>query len=298
MNFKNKETKTLLFIYIMPTIFVILVFLSIYVIYQTQELGNFEFSPNYKINMKNADVKSEIEFSKSSGKKDIYYKKTLTEKETRKIANDMFEKLDSTIDLKISNIMEESSIYRSQNGYSMWINYIDGSYQLTYDGEAIEEEILEQTEDSITSTKVYDNKNIEDIIDYLKTININLPDGYTYDKEKREIKYDVYIDNNKKIYNGYVGVGFSNNKIIELDYSMGIYDKVKEKEIISEYDAYKKILNGDFKYYDDKIKNILIKDIKLTYYQDSKGYYIPIYEFDTLVNDDVKYIIRINAIKY
>ena len=56
--------------------------------------------------------------------------------------------------------------------------------------------------------------------------------------------------------------------------------KYKEYEIITEKEAYDKILNGEFKdnFIEDNTE-IEIKDVKLSYEIDSKGFYQPVYEF-------------------
>lgn len=75
------------------------------------------------------------------------------------------------------------------------------------------------------------------------------------------------------------------------------YNKVTEKEIISEQQAYKKISNGEFKAFTtDKLKSILVKNIQLEYKLDSKGYYVPVYKFDVLLNgnENTIYIKAIN----
>ena len=53
------------------------------------------------------------------------------------------------------------------------------------------------------------------------------------------------------------------------------------KEIAEKYEE---ILKGRFLLSNTKIESITIKDINLEYKVDSKGYYVPIYEFEVLVN--------------
>ena len=60
------------------------------------------------------------------------------------------------------------------------------------------------------------------------------------------------------------------------------------------YETTHKILNGEFKTYNTK--NILINGIKLIYVLDSKGFYVPVYEFDANA-DGYNLVIRISAIK-
>ena len=87
---KNKDNWKKIIGYIIPIILTIGAFIGIYVTYQLQEFGNFEFEYNYEINMKNVNVQSQVEFSKERSIADIYYIHTLKEKETRQIAQKLF----------------------------------------------------------------------------------------------------------------------------------------------------------------------------------------------------------------
>lgn len=103
------------------------------------------------------------------------------------------------------------------------------------------------------------------------------------------------IQEGNDLYNGSIKFEYSNNFITRISNNLIKYEKVKEKEIISEKDAYEKLLNGEFKCYDN-IKKILVNEVKLIYVIDSKGYYVPVYEFETNA-DQFNLPIRINAVK-
>ena len=77
------------------------------------------------------------------------------------------------------------------------------------------------------------------------------------------------------------------------------YEKVKNKEIISPKEAYNEILEGKFKYgeyYLDKIENVVIENVNTKYTLDSKGFYVPVYVFESKINN-IDYDIYIEAIK-
>ena len=90
---KNKDNWKKIIGYIIPIILTIGAFIGIYVTYQLQEFGNFEFEYNYEINMKNVNVQSEVDFSKDKIVKDVFHINTLTETETKQIANELFKRL-------------------------------------------------------------------------------------------------------------------------------------------------------------------------------------------------------------
>ena len=85
-------------------------------------------------------------------------------------------------------------------------------------------------------------------------------------------------------------VKYVNNNILS-------YEKVKGKEIKSEKEAYEEILAGEFKAFtSNEINSIVVNGVQLEYQVDSKGYYVPVYKFDVLLNES-KNTIYIKAIK-
>ena len=123
----------------------------------------------------------------------------------------------------------------------------------------------------------------QEVKDLLKDFNINLPEkadfvdngggDYTISLDMAELD-GIYLD-------GELSCTINDKGIIS-DFRNHIisYKKYKEYEIISEKEAYDKLLNGEFR--DDFIEKnseIEIKNIKLSYVIDSKGFYQPVYKF-------------------
>ena len=281
--FKNKGNKKKILVYILPTIITMLPFITIYIIYQNQELGNLDFMYNYKVNTKNIDIKSNVEFRDKTGEFNIYRKNKLTKEEARNLASNIFNNLNSEISLdRIIEYYEETAFYYSKDGkYSLTIEYNDGSYKLVY-------------HDNIKNGGLENKIDEETAIKYLNELNIYLPNNYSFNYEDSEIIADMIQEGND-LYNGSIKFEYSNNFITRISNNLIKYEKVKEKEIISEKDAYEKLLNGEFKCYDN-IKKILVNEVKLIYVIDSKGYYVPVYEFETNA-DQFNLPIRINAVK-
>lgn len=66
------------------------------------------------------------------------------------------------------------------------------------------------------------------------------------------------------------------------------YEEYKEYEIISEQQAFQQLKEGkvNFRYLIDDVENIFVKNIRLGYSLDTKGYYQPVYIFQTRLNDE------------
>ena len=61
--------------------------------------------------------------------------------------------------------------------------------------------------------------------------------------------------------------------------------------MISEREAYDKLLNGEFVCYYQGEKDINVLDAELDYQLDTKGYYQPVYRFGAIINGDETEII-------
>lgn len=127
---KNKTYKKYTAVYFLPVFITILAFFGIYVKYQRQEFGNLEFEYNYKVNMKNVDIQSRVLFSEEIQTMPVYYKKSMTESETREIAKSIFERLGMEINENDIDLYEDTAIYKT-DGYNIWIDYQDGTYSYT-----------------------------------------------------------------------------------------------------------------------------------------------------------------------
>ncbi len=278
-NLKNKSKKYIGY-YFLPLIILILFFTGIYFKYQNQEFGNLSFNYNYKINMKNVDIENKIDFDNEKINKDIYYKKILTENDTRKIAENIFEKLNTKIDENEIDIYEDDILYWSEGRkYSVWVDYMGGTYSYT-DYSMFDKDKAEETD--VTKEKIENA---------LKKLEINLPENAEFSNQSKgyTFKINMEIKENNLINGTLSCVYYNDDTIKKLENNIVKYEKINTKEIISEEEAYNEILLGKFKYaenYLGKIKKLEINNININYELDTKGYYVPVYIFDVKINEE------------
>ena len=263
----------------------------IYIKYQNQELGNLEFEYNYTVNMKNA-VESMVTFSAETQTMPIYHKKKLMEADTKGMATQFFQSLGTEINEDETDLYEDTAIYKA-NGYSLWIDYKDGTYSYTDFSEFSHGEIL----------PVKHGENRESIEKALKKFGIELPENAKFEEiEENHSPYTFTVDmeiHGDQLQNGNLQCSYYEDGTIKnITNRIITYNKAKEKEIISQESAYHEILNGHFLYSRalEKPENIMIKNVELQYALDSKGYYVPVYAFETEINSQ-ETIIYIKAIK-
>ena len=299
---KNKESWKKIIGYITPFILTVGAFIGIYITYQVQEFGNFTFEHNYKINMNNVKVQSEIELSKERSNKSVYNIKTLSKEETRPIAENLFDKLDKEID-EDETMIEQTFITYWTPGrhgdenvdtvYHITIKYVGGSHSW-HGGENVK---FENGEVKFLS-KIKDASR-EEIENALLKYGIQVPENAIFELNKKD-QYVFSVDMQEqgdKLIDGQIKCEYYENKLLTSVYNEILtYDKVCEKEIISEEEAYQEILDGKFMYWEE-VNSISIKNVELEYMLDSKGYFVPIYNFTASINGTDNNYICIKAIK-
>lgn len=290
---KNKTYKKYHTLYFAPIFLIIATFLGIYLKYQNLELGNLEFEYNYTVNTKNVDIKSDVSFSTETQIMPIYYKKKLTETETKEIAKRIYEKLGTKINEDETILYEDTAIYNA-DGYGIWIDYIDGTYDYTDFSQFSNE----------TRSSVKRSESRETIEKALDKLGIEIPESASFEEaEKDNLPYIFTVDmevQGNELQNGTLRCSYyEDGTAKDIINRIITYNQAKEKEIISEELAYHEILNGHFEYskaYMGRLENIVIKDVNIEYKLDSKGYYVPVYAFEAEING-AKTTIYIKAIK-
>ena len=286
---KNKtfRKKTLLYLILFFT--VILGFTLIFVNYNFQEFGCLGDEYNYKINMKNFEIKSDINFSNKEEIKPIGYEKSFNKNDAIKKAQDIFSGTQNTVNPDSVQEFENSILIYSYNqNCNFWFYYNGGSFHYNY-GDA----------SPIINGKTFfyntvENLSKEDVIEIISKHNIQIPDTAIFSEEKKYGNTLYYfsfdceeIDN--KILNGDLNVKYYENGAIGVVNNICIYNIVKYKEIMSEEEAFEEIKQGKFKLYGEYNsgnKNSLeIESISLEYDIDSKGYYVPVYKFNAKLNN-------------
>ena len=274
-------------IYQIPLIITVISFSIIFITYSKKELGNLSIINSYNIDMSTIDVSSNIDFNDKSNKAYVYKASVGDKEEATKIASEIFSKVNTKIDESQNDEYDDTIVFKSQDGnYSLWVNYTGNTTWFIYHKEF----------------KGKENLSYKDVQALLSKFDIDLPKEASFEDNGvgrysislDMVKFkDVYLDGqlNCKIGEDDKVYGFSNNIIS--------YKPYKEYDILTSKEAYNKILNGEFKIYDEFAKNldkIEIIDFKLSYSLDTKGFYQPIYNFDVKL-DGEKSQIHIPAIK-
>jgi len=289
-NFINKKNRKYIIIYMIPAVVAVAVFFGMYIKYQNQELGNLSFEYNYKVNMKNANIECEIDLPENRANKTIYYTKILSKDKTKEIAEVLFEKLGTEVNEDDIDLYDNTAIYYSKDRrYNTWIKYRGGTYSFTDFSQ------FDKT------NKEKEDATREEVLEALNKLGVELPEIAEFEKCEKSYKFlvNMYIQENSLIDGNIICSYYEDNTIKKMENNLLKYDKVKEKEIISPKEAYNQILEGKFrhvKYGYQKINSIVVENFELKYHLDTKGYYVPVYDFKVKLNDEATEI-YVKAIK-
>ena len=289
LKLKQKEKLKNIIKYVIPIFLTLGTFAGIFIRYGMQEFGNLEYEYNYKINMKDVDVQSEVEFSKERSIKDIYHKRILNQSEARQIAENIFGKLGKTIDDNETEQFQNTINYwttgRNSNNPAcrIDISYNGGAYSYFDNSHMI---IKNNT---IEYVNEIENASREDVEKALQQLGIQIPQIAKFVQDRSEYIFSVDMEcKDDKLIDGELTCIYYEDKTIKsIINNLITYDKVSEKEIKSEEEAYNEILDGKFMKWDkEEIRTIIIKKVQLDYQLDSKGYYVPVYVFETEINEN------------
>ncbi len=266
----DKKPKWKIILAQIPLVLTIIVFTTIFVVYDQQELGNLKENYNQVIDMSDVSISLINELDNSNNNNYVYIIHSYTQEECAQIVQTIYKNLNTSIDTIVEDV--NSYIYTSIDNQIITMNN-DGTYQYGT--------LSDESSSQLTSS------NIKAL---LKRIGIEIPDDITITQEDN--LYSMFVDMESKgdyMLNGTIDIQINDNQITYINYNVVSFDTYKEVPIISASEAYQMINDGYF--ITDHINylpnNMDIKYLGIRYHEDSKGYYQPVYTFQVLDDNDV-----------
>jgi len=276
---KQKYLKRTIILQI-PFLIVLISFGMIFVTYAKQDLGNLSIAYIIKVDKDSFIVDSDEKYSTSQESFPVYKTKKYSREETYQFAEKFFNSFGDTIDETRTDLYDETAVYYSVGGYSLWMDYSGGTYRFTDFDTTFADPIINTVSDATE----------EDIKSALEQYGIELPDGveFTNDGDGKYTFTANEIITNGIMYDGTLSCQYyENGKMGSITGNIFQCEYYKDFNIISEEDAYKMIEDGKFKTYSNVDKlNIKVSQVTLQYMIDTKGYYQPIYVFEADVNGE------------
>jgi glycopeptide antibiotics resistance protein len=262
--------------YLSPVFITISAFTVIFFVYQQKEFGNLPAGYIYKQDMKSVNIKTEIELNNGKTEMNVYQAPVMSKEKSKEYAEKFYDnrKLD-TSSMEIDAYQEEA-VYWINRKYSLWVKYLDGTYRYTDFSEFDEgKEHMNCEEDKLK----------ELLIGY----GIHLPGQAVFEEVaagKYQWKINKYTEGDLLTEGSLSCEYYNDNTIKSIDNNIVVYRKVKTTAIISQKEAYQQLADGKFQIWTNgnNLKTMVITAIELDYQLDTKGFYQPVYLFDTVVN--------------
>jgi len=278
---KQKKEYLNILLYFTPLIIVASLFVGMFLYYNNKEFGNLSISAYIdKINFKNMNINYSTKLSKEKAFVPIYRTSRYNVNSAKDFAVDFLKNINVETEDLILDIysVDYVNFHTKDNKFSIKINLLNGSYDYTNFSENENAGPIEIDEEYLKQQLNYFNIVIP------KETSFNSYDKGSYIWEIERVVNDDTLTEGSLSCLCYEDGTFENisNDIIK-------YVKVRDVGIISEAEAVEKITQGKFSIYGssnpiESIKSMGLIEIKLDYKLDSKGFYQPVYLFNSEVD--------------
>lgn len=254
-------------------------------VYQAQEFGNLPFKPAQKQNMEQIQIQLETELSDKGAEACIYYNEDIRNgKVLKRIGESVTEQFD---------LQQQGGMRRESENLSFsLVGDEDISYSLNYNiSKGIWDLYTFSLNEELLTVDIEQQR--ERIENWLKKEDLFPRDAVYQQQDEQTIRWDVAEAENlqtacEDFSQGMIIATLSNQQTPRsLSYEIYDNEMVTKKPIISQQDAYEALVDGEFYMFNplQKGDTLIITDVLLTYVYDTKGYYIPVYEYTGSVNE-------------
>lgn len=263
-----------------PLFGTIIMFGTIFGIYNSQEFGNLNLNYITKANVKNVSTNEKLSNEKATYP--VYMVEGTNKEKSKQFAKEFLENVGDKLDDSLTDLYDETAIYHGEIG-NVSVENIDGTYTYTdfsiyFDDE--EEDGTTKTDSQVTEDKLRE---------MLKDYGVYIPAGCTFENKGDGI-YSLSADKiieDEIMYNGTIeATCYQGDKIGDINYNIVKCKKLKDVKCISLRDAYDMIKEGKFNYYSNEELDVKVKNVGVDYFTDTKGYYQPVYVFNVDMNGE------------
>lgn len=266
-----------------PLLVTVIGFAWIFIGYDMQELGNLDCAYASRTMLSDTDILVGTEFSDDGDTAMVYKVPEFTAAQADTLAGELFGglgvKTPEMVTASDSMVCYHSTEYDAE----LWIDLKDGTYMLTDYTQRMDadEQPLEGQAGAEEAA----------VRSALKEWRIDLPQGCRFE-EMGDGQYAFYAQqqiDGDICYDGTVICDYnSGEKLSRVDNQMIVCTPYKEFPVLSEKEAYGRLIAGKFyvRGYENGlgIESLEIRGINLGYRMDSKGFYQPVYQFESVVN--------------
>lgn len=274
---KGKRFKQTFF-YLSPLLIVVITLGSLFTYYNLKEFGNLSIVPIHRTDMTQASITMDVQPNDNRISVPVYKAPSYSKGAADEFVIDFFEKMNlDTSDMEVISYPDEGVYWiREEKSHNIWFRLLDGSYDYT---------------DFSTFDEDVEPKDVEEetLKEELTKFGIDISKDLHFQKVDVGV-YEWIVDKKttgNQLMDGALTVSYYSDDTVKSIYNRLItYDKVRAIQIKSEQEAYMEILDGAFQHYSEnkRIETLHIHKVELSYYLDSKGFYQPVYAFNSTVD--------------
>jgi len=273
---KDKEKRQPLKVlgYLSPLLGVAVAFGAFTIMYQIQRFGNLPGANFSTQDMTNIDVTHTVELSEEKSQATVYQTSSFNKTQSRDFAEGFFKRLGSSFALERKPIYyDESAYFYSDNNHILVVRYKGKTYKYTnFQANAEPDPSLSQ----------------EQVREMLSALDVRIPDGteffnsgdgsYSFTVNAAEADQQFIGDLSCEI--------LRDGTVRKIDNNLLECESNFKNEIISPKEAFSRIAQGKFHYGSEygKMQSVEVTAVELEYQLDTKGFYRPVYMFDTSIN--------------
>jgi len=269
--------------YVSPVFASLLAAAAICIVYQTQAFGNLSEGFYVKQNMRGVELICEIELPETAPTTYIYRIDSFGKAQSREFAEAFFARIGTSFQSEREPAYyDESAFYYSDNGI-LHVEYQGKKYDYTdFSSEAEADSSMEEAQVRSTLSERH---------------SIDIPENAEFvNQGDGSYAFELACENGGGKVGSLTCTILSDGVISSIDCQLLELADAAVYTAISPVDAYKKIGEGKIGYrgYFGELRSLEIVSMNLDYRIDSKGFYRPVYFFNTLINGQ-KYPIVIPA---
>lgn len=276
---------------LLPLLFTVGAFGILQMVYARMPYGVMDCAANGRVAMSDVEVGGKTDWNTKRQTVEIYQTQQAGRKEADELAEQLCALRGTKLDKTRTDAYDSTVVYWSEDqNYNIWVEYQGLTYNIT-DVEKVGEE-----------TEFLTNADRTQVEEILAQVGVTLPEEAEFEELNENGSYLFTVDMvpwGDAVLNGTVNVEIYADKTIgALWYKVYDCSACAAEEILSEQEAYDKLVNGEFNYYagDEPIQTLDVDGVSLIYELDSKAYYQPVYEFSGTINGEPGFMIAIPAL--
>ncbi len=275
-------------IFQLPLVGGVVAFLIAFSIYNAKELGNLPIAYSMRQNMSAVDISTTEDFSSVPTREWVYKTVYGTRTESLQTANAFLAHYGTSVDEARIDAYSDTVVYWAKDGSrNIWVNDKGLTYRFNDFSKSDDEREL--------------GLDLTAVATILAKYDIAVPaDASLTENEGGRYQIEVTMaDMGDYFLEGSLYCEIVDGEISSITNDLLRLEPYQDYELISKQEAYEQIVAGKFKMY-GSLDSLVINDVELNYYMDSKGYYQPGYDFSGIKGEGAgaeKINISIPAVK-